>query len=149
MVVDLRPFDPRDADELVLQDAQVVETLAAPGWRSQLAQAPDLGPCWSAWGDDRLLGCGGMIQQWRGRATAWCYLGAGIPRAAWVSIHRAVRARLEQAPSLGLWRVEAHVMAGFLPGKRWAEMLGMELECLATGYLPCGGNAWLYARIFR
>jgi len=148
-MVEFRPFDPADAAALEMQDAQVVEMAAVDDWRARLANAQSVGPCWSAWLNERLIGCGGLVQHWRGRASAWCVIGRDIPRAAWVAIHRGVRARIEQAPALGLWRVEAYVALGFVPGARWAAMLGMEREGLAAGYLPDGGDAWLYARVWR
>lgn len=148
-MVDLRAFAPDHADEIALQDAQVAEMAAAGEWRAHVRRAGDYGPAWSAFLGERLIGCGGFVAQWRGRATSWCLLGRDIPRPAWVALHRAVRQRIEQAPVLGWWRVEAHVAAGFGPGVRWVELLGMEREGLAAGYLPDGGDAWLYARVFR
>lgn len=48
------------------------------------------GPAWTAVQGGQVLGVAGLGVHYPGRAEAWCMVGAGVPRAAWLAIHRAV-----------------------------------------------------------
>lgn len=143
-MVDIRQFQPDDADRLLLQDGQASE--AGETWRDVLRQAPAAGPCWTAEADGRVLGCGGFALRWKGNALAWAYVARDVPRAAWVALTRAVAAKIEGLRALGVWRVDAEVRWCWPAGERWVRMLGFEFEGVALRYAPDGGDMGRWRR---
>lgn len=146
-MVEIRPFRPEDVDQLQPQYAQEIELASAGDWRHMTRFAAEVGPAWTGVLDGRVIGCAGFAMRWKGRASAWCIIGADVPRGAWLSIHRGVVARIAQLPALGIWRLEAETMHGFIEGARWLRLLGFEHEGLARGYGPGGQDFGRYARV--
>lgn len=146
-MVEVTGFDPADVDALQPQAQQLAEMAAIADWRAMVRAAATHGPSWTGRLDGRVIGCAGVSLSWRGRAHAWCVIGEAIPPRAWIAIHRAVRARLDQLPALDVWRLEAEAAFGFRPGIRWLEMLGFEREGLARGFGPGGQDFVRFARV--
>lgn len=92
----------------------------------------------------RVIGIGGLVQYWPGRAAVWCFLRSDIPKAAWVPLTRAVRAALS---ALGIRRIEADVRADFWPAQRWAFRLGFVSEGLMRAYWSDGADYLRFARV--
>lgn len=145
-MVEISDFEPADIEDLVLQTQQLAE-MAMVDWRGMVRAAATVGPAWTGRLDGRVIGCAGVSLSWRGRAHAWCVLSDGIPRCAWVGIHRAVADRLERLAELGVWRLEAETALGFRPGIRWLTLLGFEREGTARGFGPGGEDFVRFARV--
>lgn len=92
----------------------------------------------------RVIGFGGFAVHWPGRAGAWCFLGADIPKPAWVPLTRAVRTVLAAAD---IRRVEADIREEFRPGARWARMLGFVFEGAMPAFWTDGATYLRFARI--
>jgi hypothetical protein len=90
------------------------------------------------------IGFGGFAEYWPGRAGAWCFLRADIPKAAWVPLTRAVRASLAAA---GVRRIEADIRSGFIAGGRWAGLLGFQPEGRMRAYWTDGADYLRFARV--
>lgn len=71
------------------------------------------------------LACGGVLKVWEGNYRGWAYItGAAGPYM--LHITRAMKKGLKTvAPG----RVDITVERDYEPGRRWAEMLGMHVEC--------------------
>ena len=149
-MVSVRPFLPADAAALpALQTAQAGEMAACGDWRETAQRSGDLGPAWTACVDGRPVASAGFWLRWRGNAFAWALVGEGIPPRAWVMLHRTVMARLAELPLLhGIWRCEAWVRDGFMPGHRWVRMLGFSHEGASPGLAPDGGTLHRYGRVW-
>lgn len=92
---------------------------------------------------DRVIGCGGAVEMWAGRAVLWSLLAEDAGRH-FVSIHRAVSGFLSACP----WRrVEASVDCEFEAGQRWIRLLGFQHEGRMRGYTPDGRDQDLFARV--
>ena len=146
-MLDIRPFQPGDVDALELQHQQLAEFVTIADWRGMIREGARRGPAWTGWLDGRVIGVAGITLHWQGRAQAWCALAPGIPKPVWVGIHRAVATRLAQLRELGVVRLEAETMRGFLAGDRWLRMLGFEYEGTMRCYGPGGEDFGRYARV--
>jgi hypothetical protein len=146
-MIEVRAFEPGDLALLELQPQQQMEMGALPDWRSLGAMLHGAGPAWTALLGGRAIGCGGFCVHVGGRAEAWCFMADGIPRAAWVALHRAVLARIPQLAALKVHRVEASTALGWPPGKRWLEMLGFESEGVLRAYGPDRRDFLRFARV--
>ena len=143
-MVEIGDFRDPDLDEFT---PALAELAGVDDWRKMLFGAALFGPAWTGRIDGRVIGCAGLANLWQGRAQAWCALDRDVPKSAWVGIHRAVVARLNRAQAEGLRRIEGETLVGFLPGRRWLEMLGFEHEGLARAYGPRGEDFLRFARI--
>jgi RimJ/RimL family protein N-acetyltransferase len=146
-MIDLRAFEPNDLAALKLQPQQEMEMGALPGWRELGEMCHGAGPAWTGLIDGRPVGCAGFAVHFGGRAECWCFLSDDIPRRAWVSLHRAVASRVRQLQVLGVHRVEASTAVGWLPGRRWLEMLGFECEGVMRAYGPDRRDFFRFARV--
>lgn len=98
---------------------------------------------WTGVVDGRPVVCAGTYTQWRGRHTAWAYLGKGTgPYMKWIT--KRVRANLANVQG----RIELTVRSDFPQGQRWARLLGFEVEApLLRKYGPLGEDHIGYVRI--
>lgn len=140
-MIEVHPFVPADLAELSLQPSQ--EFLSAfigrPGYGQELV---DAGPCYTARSGGRIVCCAGLVSLWPGRASAWALLSADAGRCM-VPLHRAVA---EFFDSCDIERVEAYVVPDFMPGHRWARMLGFEFEGRMRAFQR-GQDMCMYARV--
>lgn len=92
---------------------------------------------------DNTIACGGIAEAWPGRAIAWSMI---TPRTFryFRRLHRLVKTVLDESP----WtRIEIDVSASHEAGRRWAEHLGFEMECVRRKFTPDGQDMILYARV--
>lgn len=78
---------------------------------------------WTAVVDCEIVACGGTVEIWRGRHSAWAYLNkASAPHMLFIT--RAAKAALAKVKG----RIEMTTRIGFDEGRRWAFMLGFHVE---------------------
>lgn len=97
---------------------------------------------------ETVVAAAGVVRLWPGRAAGWFYKGE-MRRRDWPAVTRAVEQCFEEIQAAGIWRVEIAVMAGFQAGYRWAHRLGFKVDCRMEAFLPDGGDAFVYSRVFR
>ncbi len=96
---------------------------------------------WTAVVDGGPVACGGTIQQWPGRHTAWAYLPARSgPHMRMITLAAGKTLAKPQG------RIEITVRSDFAAGHRWAQMLGLEREALFRAYGPEGEDHVGYVR---
>ena len=110
--------------------------------RHEMTDAP-VGRAWTVVHDGLPMMCGGLVELWPGRAYAWALLDRDAGPVM-LPMTRAIRSLLDRS---GFRRIEMAVDVGFDPGRRWAVLLGFELEATARRYMPHGGDAWIYVRL--
>jgi hypothetical protein len=96
---------------------------------------------------DAVIGVLGCSPLWKGRADVWSVLGNGIkkcPKDFSKMVGILLNAHQE---TLLLSRLECHVRADYGVGQKWIERFGFNREGLMKKFLPCGGDAYLYARV--
>ncbi|MGF7151324.1 hypothetical protein FHS96_004987 [Sphingomonas zeicaulis] len=142
-MIGITPFVAADLDALVLQDAQRREIVAlgAVGAGPRLEAA---GPAFTARdAGGRVIACAGLIEVHAGHATAWARLAADKGHD-FVAFTRATRRVLDAS---SYRRIDTPVMADFLAGCRWAQLLGMGLEARLRAYGAGGEDVLVYARV--
>jgi hypothetical protein len=133
-------FEREHAKRMCVQRQQLLDEFGEAD-----AMSASFGDAWTALLDGRPIACAGVVEVWSGRAYAWALL-AEDAGPHMLAITRAIRCFLQRAPYR---RIEMAVTVGFDAGRRWAEMLGFQLETPTAmrNYLPNGKDAWLYARV--
>lgn len=101
------------------------------------------GLSWTGVVDGAPVICAGMMQQWKGRHTAWAYVARGtLPHMAWIT--EETRKRIAAVPG----RVEFTVRKDFRAGQRWAKALGFEVEApLLRAFGPQGEDHVGFVRV--
>lgn len=139
----IAPYKPDDLKRILVQPAQAMmrPLIGSDEYCRYLGES---GPAFSAFRDDTVVACGGLIPLWQGRSHAWAVLSDNI-RHDFIRIHRAAERLFRMS---GVRRIEATVQCDFQKGHDWLLMLGFtcEAKCM-RGYLPDGGDAALYARV--
>lgn len=139
--MDVVPFEPEHLDTIMLQPSQQhFFNYFDPTYALSLKQ---VGPCFTAIHENRVLGCAGLVKQWENRAIAWALLSGDIGNE-FIRVHRAVARFLDLTE---FDRVEAFVDADFDEGHRWIEMLGFEREGYMRRFSPNSNDSVLYARL--
>jgi hypothetical protein len=138
----IEPFTADHLRGLALQPSQALmqRTLGDPAYGAMLASS---NLAWTAFDDDDVLACMGLIPMWEHRAYAWGLLAVEAGRHL-LGITRAVWRTMELHP---FRRIETTVRADFVEGHRWARLLGFEREGALTAYAPDGATCDMYARI--
>lgn len=138
-MLDLRPFMPGDLIGFDVQPQQ------AEDFSSHGGHGVPAGQSWTALYGARPVACGGLVEQWSGRAYAWSLLTREAGPHL-LSLTREIRSLLDAAPFA---RIEMAVDADFKAGHRWAKLLGFECETPEPmqKFFPNGRAANLYARI--
>lgn len=155
MTVRFIPFEPGHLKQLEAQPGQAGElgpTLCDPeiagALRYRGVALTALGETDAA-GGVVVLGCGGVLNRWRGVALAWALVGTVARPGEWTAITRRVAGAIAAAHRAGVWRIEAQADAGYAPAQRWLELLGFEREQLLEGWSPLGRDCWLYKHMRR
>lgn len=95
-----------------------------------------------------LIGAGGVMLHWAGRAEAWLMLRPdATPRQRIAALRRCQKrlAALQRAREYR--RIEMYVPLDVPWRRRFAEVLGMELEAVCRKWCPRGHDFCLYSRI--
>ena len=107
-----------------------VEMVKNPAWRRQYL-AP--GVSFSVVADGAIQASFGIVPQMPGKGFAWASFDRDIGPRRFSTASRMARTQME-ALYPHFFRLEAVVLHGYAQGKRWAELLGFELEteCLTN-----------------
>jgi len=92
---------------------------------------------------DNVVGAGGAIEIWEGRAEAWLLLDKEAGRVM-NGVHRIATRFLNALPHS---RVETGCEVGWPEAHRWLSMLGFDHERTARKYTPSGRDIDIYVRI--
>jgi RimJ/RimL family protein N-acetyltransferase len=101
--------------------------------------------CYSGWVNGRLVGCGGLIEQWRGRALIWGLVAKGLRRHEIGAMLLRLRAEIDRAMTT-YNRLECTVLDDFEAGHRFVKALGFVYEGTMARYDWWGRDHRLYAR---
>lgn len=115
--------------------------------RDSCAIAITKGPAWSVVDDGHVVALGGIQIIYRGRGLAWALVADDITAS---QRHRAVRhayKSVRQARWMGIQRLEATCIAGWVPGQRLLCGLGFVREATMRKFGPDGSDHELWARI--
>lgn len=141
--MEIKPFRAYHLRQLLAEPAHeyMRPMLSDPSHGATLEQAD---ASFTAIENGRVVGCGGIMPVWAGRAIAWSVLSANSGPCM-VPIHIVTRRLLRMRSER---RIEATCDADFKAGHRWLRLLGFELEAARMeGFAPDGRPHSLYARI--
>lgn len=135
------PYLPEHLAALRIQQAQAYmePLMRSPDYARELSAGD--ARTWTHGGD--VVGIGGVVPIWPGRACAWALVSAGAGRCM-TALTRSAGAFLSAS---GVRRLEAYVDPDFHAAHRWMRMLGFTLEARMSAFKPDGSPALLYARI--
>lgn len=96
--------------------------------------------------DGEILGVGGVIERWPGRAECWAVLAPGTRKY----MPEITKLTKEVLDSVEINRIEIAVRCDFAAGHEWATELGFkaEAECLEA-YDAEGYDCSIYSRVKR
>ena len=95
--------------------------------------------------DGTVLACGGLIEQWPGRYTAWAYLNIGTAEHM-LFVTKVARSLFKSVKG----RIECTVRCDYKKGHRWAKMLGFRVETdRMEAYGPEGEDHTAYVMVNR
>lgn len=105
-------------------------------------------PAWTAFDDDRILGCGGIALLWKGVALAWLWLNSELTEKHSFWFHKTIKTKLEEiSKEYNLIRIQCVVDENFAAGNQWIKSLGFKEECRMRKYGPNGETYIMYALI--
>ena len=138
------PFDPDHLQDLSLSSEinLLKPLLDNPGYAETLKQT---GFAETGIYDGNVIGCCGVMAQWKGRSIAWALIGE-MPRRCWPDVTRHAIAGLERAHADGARRIEVYVRLGFKQGELWVRRLGFEPVAPKPLWGPDGATFWEYVR---
>lgn len=93
--------------------------------------------------DEKVIGAGGAIEIWPGRAEVWLLLDKSSGKVM-SGVHRIVTRFLKALPH---HRVETGCEVEWPEAHRWLKMLRFEHERTARKYMPSGRDIDIYVRI--
>lgn len=96
----------------------------------------------------KLLGVAGSYRVWAGSAQAWGVFDRAVDKFPKSLTEVCLSLILYAQKTQELKRISLTVREGFKKGDRFASVLGFEQEGSMKRYLPDGGDARLYARLF-
>lgn len=145
-MIEFRPCAPADVQALWRLSAEpdlgFAELSAGEAWRFC-----EPGLSHSMWIDGRLAACGGVVQEWPGRGTAWILVRHDLDRRHWVLARRQMRDVIAEAHRRGFGRIEARVHDRFAGGCALVRKLGFEVETHKPRYWPSGAGCFEFARL--
>jgi len=130
-------FQPEHLDHLRARGSKIPD---AAGLAEELAKAESF----AGLVDGAAVAAGGLIQQWEGRALAWCCFTPGIRRADWGRIVAKARAELIRC---SYRRIEAHVNCDHIAGIRFVKRFGFKVEAKAEKFGPDGSDHYLFSLV--
>lgn len=131
-------FQPEHLAQLRARGSRIPDL---PGLGDELARAKSF----AGLVDGAAIAAGGLVEQWEGRALAWCCFTPGIRRADWGRIAAKARAELI---ACSYRRIEAHVNCDHAAGIRFVKRFGFKVECRAPKFGPDGSDHYLFALVF-
>ena len=126
----VRPFQVADARQIINRDAPDQDPVFT-------MQQADAGPAFTAWVNDRPIGCAGVVLAWPGVGMAWMTVSQDIAEhGLWLT--RITRAFLRDIIRANrLHRLEAVVLEENTRNQHWLSVLGFAYEGgTAHKYLP-------------
>lgn len=147
MATDIIPFLPEHY-MAVVNDAYRWGGARHPDANATAISFKEKGPAFTAMVNGEIAGVAGLMFFWPGLAEAWAVISA-LGTKHPLLVHRAVKtifpelARVHKAR-----RVQASVIANFMPGRRWAEKLDFQFESFMPKYGPRGEEFIRYVRFF-
>ncbi len=101
-----------------------------------------VGNAWSCKVGDLIVACGGTVQVWKGRNTAWLYMTPfGLP------YKHTILKKAKEVLSIPKGRIECTACANLAHRIRWMKFLGFEVESpLLKAYGPFGEDHVGYVR---
>ena len=107
------------------------------------------GTAFTAFTEQGIIGCAGILPIWKGVGHAWVVLGKDY-RQHRIWIHKQVIGYMNKIiAGMNYQRVEATVVCDFIPGVQWLERMGFELEGKKRKYGPDGKDHYSYSRIIE
>jgi hypothetical protein len=145
----IQPF-PRHLDNLSPKEVYsigelgCVKTLVSisQGGKNVDSLAMGIGPDDEPWG---IVGC---HKQWDGFGQVWGILDRRLDQHPIALLKSCIILLNYAVQKQKLRRVSVTVRSGYTKGNRFAHALGFDFEGKMAGYLPDGGDANLYARLF-
>lgn len=97
---------------------------------------------WTAVVDGNPIACGGTVELWSGRHSAWAYLNETSAKHM-----RLITNGAKMALAEAKGRIEMSVRVDFMPGHKWARMLDFQVETpILHNYGPDGAAHVGYVR---
>lgn len=132
-------MEPLTTEHLLALEPQESQLTAVEALRTFTQDIVDAGPAWALLVDDVPIAAGGFYHQ-LDPVIAWGVVSRHVQPWMWPSIHRAVR----QVLDLYDFRlVKTWVDSAFLPGARWAGLLGFECAVNAVMVFDRPMDVWL------
>jgi len=100
--------------------------------------------------ESAIVGIGGLVKHWDGRATLWLMLTSECKKHGFYGVIaiEAIRGKMnELIEKNGIWRAEAAIRTDFPQAKKMIEYFGFKQGCLARKYFPDKSDAYLYSRV--
>ena len=140
---------PADLDHINAKDVYSVGELGCVATLVAMAAVDKSFDCISMGiGHDRPLGIVGSYRQWEGSAQIWAVLGEELDRHPIALLKSCIILLNYAVQKQKLRRVSLTVRSDYTKGNRFAHALGFDFEGKMHAYLPDGGDANLYARLF-
>lgn len=136
MSLRIEPFKP----EHILQvtgrefDRKFAEELKGDVWVDDSVRIK--GPAFTAFQDDEVIACGGIVMFWEGVGEAWLYTGTEIEdNKIWFC--RTIKEWLwTLIKNMNLRRIQVSINAEYIRSQKWAEWLGFIKESEMPRYGP-------------
>lgn len=139
--------------EFDIQDFDWI-TLAPDSWakrsdRAMVEGYSKLGPAITLWTEDgTVIACAGVAcGAWKGFGEYWLVPSVHVKHFPKAVFKTAVEFIEDTIDKLGLYRVQAVIMANNPAHVRWIEALGFEREGLMKKFGPMKEDKFLYARV--
>lgn len=137
----IRPMLAEDVLTIDLQPCQAMEPGAIDLAYGEMAAAS--GAAWTAERGGKIIGCGGLHEQFPTQAVAWALLSQPIGSAMTAITRQARRAIAESR-----WtRIEALVRADFPAGLEWAAVIGLRQVALLRSWGPVCSDHVLFEAV--
>ncbi len=102
---------------------------------------------YSLFGDNRLIGCGGIYIYWEGVAEVWLFLSKQFKEHFTRPVIYIKKYLNELAKENNIWRLQASICADLPINQRFIEWLGFHKEGVQEKYGPWKDDHILYSRI--
>lgn len=141
----LAEFDIQDFDWLELTP----DSWAKRSDRAMIERYAQAGPAITLWAEEGFpITCAGVAcGAWKGFGECWLVPSIHVKRYAKSVYKTAVEFIADTTEKLGLYRVQAVIMADNPVHVRWIERLGFEREGLMRKFGPNKEDKYLYARV--